>query len=553
MSSETRRNDSPESAERYETLVNNLALGVYRNTPGATGHFLEANPAMVAMFEADSKEEFLMHNVSDLYQNPAERSAFVEKITSAGSVKNEELALVTLKGKKIIASVSAVMKKFDNGDVYFDGVIEDITERKQLERQLKDARDELEKRVSERTEELNRRVTDLEQARQALINVLEDLSAEKTKVENAADDLKKFKLAVDNASDHVVITSPDGTVIYVNPAVEKITGYTPQEVVGNKAGRLWGNLMERSYYQHLWETIKTQKKTFSGEMTNKRKNGQLYNVAVTISPILDEDGSIIFYVGVERDITKEKEIDKAKSEFISLASHQMRTPLTAINWYTEMLLDGDAGQLNEKQTEYFQEIYRADRRMNEIVKSFIHILSLETGTLTTNPVAVNIAEVVHETLQDLKLAIDKKHINVGEQFGESLPVVKIDPELIRVILQNLISNAVKYTPEKGDITITLRGLCEGDTAEGKVASQNCLLVTVKDTGMGISAIDRDKIFVKFFRTDSAKKWDPDGNGLGLYMSKIMMDIVGGTIWFVSEEGKGTTFCAFLPLEQKKLV
>jgi signal transduction histidine kinase len=269
--------------------------------------------------------------------------------------------------------------------------------------------------------------------------------------------------------------------------------------------------------------------------------------------VLDEQGNISFFVGLERDVTKEKEIDEAKSEFISLASHQMRTPLTAINWYTEMLLDGDAGKLTAKQKDYFKEIYTAGQQMNEIIKSFLHILRLETGTVAMNPISVDLPDIVRATLVESQLVIEKKKLHVIEQYPKSLPPLLIDKELVRVVLQNFISNAAKYTPEKGEITIAVESIVKGGIIDGKTIEHDSLLVSVHDTGIGIAAADHEKIFTKFFRADAAKRWDPNGNGIGLYMARKMVDIIGGSLWFTSEEGKGATFCVLLPIDGKKLV
>jgi signal transduction histidine kinase len=231
----------------------------------------------------------------------------------------------------------------------------------------------------------------------------------------------------------------------------------------------------------------------------------------------------------------------------------MRTPLTAINWYSEMLLGGDAGKLSAKQKDYFKEINIAGRKMNEIIKSFLHILRLETGTVTSNPVPVSLVDIARTTIKELQLEIEKKHLRIIEHYEESLPPVKVDVELIRVVLQNLISNAAKYTSEKGEVTISLSTVKQGSSVGAGTVSQDSLLVGVHDTGIGISADDHDKIFGKFYRTDSAKRWDPNGNGLGLYMTRKMVDIIGGTIWFDSKEGEGTTFYVLLPVGEKKLV
>ncbi|MDD4179063.1 MAG: PAS domain-containing protein [Candidatus Margulisbacteria bacterium] len=166
------QNELLQARQRYEDLLNNINVGIYRNTAGSEGHFLEANPAMAKMFEAGSKEEFLKHNTSDFYKDPGKRKEFSDKMLQHGSVKGEELELKTLKGKDFWALVSAVMKKDENGNLFFDGVVEDITSRKLMEIELRRTKEELEKqiiikdeltnKVQERTKQLEEKMQDLE-------------------------------------------------------------------------------------------------------------------------------------------------------------------------------------------------------------------------------------------------------------------------------------------------------------------------------------------------------------------------------------------------------
>jgi signal transduction histidine kinase len=302
----------------------------------------------------------------------------------------------------------------------------------------------------------------------------------------------------------------------------------------------------------MWRTIREEKKPYSAELINRRKNGELYDAELHISPVLNESGDIQYFIGVERDITKANEIDKAKDEFISLASHQMRTPLTAINWYVEMLLDGDGGNLSKKQKEYFQAIRTAGQQINEIIKSFLHILRLEAGTVVMSPVPVRLEDVARAILKESQLDIEKKKLRVVERYQEALPTMSVDMELIRVVMQNLISNAVKYTSAGSEVTVAMQNVSQGEIVAKREVGQSSVLVSVRDTGIGIPRADHDKIFTKFFRSESAKRWDPNGNGIGLYMTKKMVDTIGGVIWFDSEEGKGTTFYVLLPVEEKKV-
>ncbi|MFA6519482.1 MAG: ATP-binding protein [Candidatus Paceibacterota bacterium] len=425
---------------------------------------------------------------------------------------------------------------------------------------LQDAYATLEKKVLERTKALTEKTEEAKNSEKAALNIAADLKTEeeklaeeKTRAESLANDLKKFKLALDDTSDQVIISDPEGMVVYANAAVERITGYRAEDALGKKAGALWKQPMPKEYYQNFWHTIKDLKTTFIGEIQNKRKNGEIYTAMINVSPVMDDAGNIIFFVGLERDITREKEIDTAKSEFISLASHQLRTPLTVVNWYAEMLLDDDAGKLNKKQKEYFDEIYQAGRQMNEIIKSFLHILRIESGTQTKNLVSTDLTLVAKSVLAELHLNAEKKDIRVIERYQKSIPAVTTDADLVRVITQNFVSNAIKYSSKGGQILVALETVDKGSVVAGKTAHADSLLVSVQDNGIGIPAADQDKIFTKFFRSENAKKLDPNGNGLGLYMSQIMVDIIGGSIWFISKEGKGTTFYVMLPMDGKRLV
>ena len=423
---------------------------------------------------------------------------------------------------------------------------------------LWEANDTLEKKVLARTRELAEKSKEAKDSEDAVLNIAEDLkeeeerlAAEKANAESLANDLMKFKLALDNVSDQIIITDQEGTVMYVNPVVERATGYAPDEVVGKKSGALWKSPMPAEFYRDLWRIVKEEKRPFTGEMQNRRKNGEVYTAMTTISPVVDRSGKVLFFITVERDITREKEIDVAKDEFISLASHQMRTPITVINWYSEMLREGDAGALTEKQKSYFDEIYAAARKMNDTIKSFIHILRLETGSVAANPVQLDLVAAAKAVIQDTRLAIEKKKLRVVETYEQQLPELSVDEDLFRIILQNLVSNAVKYSPEGGELLVGIATARKGSVVAGKVSTEDSVLISVRDAGIGIAESDKDRIFAKFFRAENAKLLDPNGNGLGLYMTRFMVDLVNGSVWFDSALGKGTTFYLLLPLAGKR--
>lgn len=392
------------------------------------------------------------------------------------------------------------------------------------------------------TVEIIGRVFNVKEQKYLLLSI-KDLSERvqyEKKLEDYANNLKKFQLAVENASDQIIITDTEGVVIYANKSLETIAGFRVDEVIGKKAGTkdLWGGLMEKEYYEEMWHAITVEKKIFSGELRNKRKNGDEYDAALSISPIMNEKGEVMFFVGIERDITRAKEVDRAKTEFVSLASHQLRTPLSSINWFTEMLLHGDAGEINKTQKEYLSEIYKGNKRMVALVNALLNVSRIDLGTFGIEPEPVNILDISRDVVKEMEPMIHERQVEIVENY-EELPKLTLDPKLTRIIFQNLISNAIKYTPGKGKVTVVIR------------RDNDDILIAVSDTGYGIPKEQQEKIFSKLFRADNVKAMDTEGSGLGLYIVKSIVEESKGRIWFTSEENKGTTFYVVLPLSGMK--
>jgi PAS domain S-box-containing protein len=380
---------------------------------------------------------------------------------------------------------------------------------------------------------------DLNKQTKAILNVLEDSQGEKEKFQKQVTETQKFALATDASGEHVVITDPEGIILYANPAATVTTGYTREEMVGTKAGILWGRQMESSFYRKMWGTIKVDKKVFQGEFNNIRKNGVAYIAAATISPVLDANGNVLFFIGTERDVTKERDIDRVKTEFVSLASHQLRTPLSSINWYTEMLLAEDAGAINAEQKKYLDEIYAGSQRMVALVNALLNVSRLELGTFVVEPSPVEVVAMMRSVLEEQQPQIVERKQKVETVFSPDIPVISADQNLLRMVFQNLLSNAVKYTPEGGSIRVSIA--TEGDH----------IAVVVADTGMGIPQQEQEKIFGKLFRATNVREAGTDGTGLGLYIVKSIVEHSGGSVRFESAVNKGTTFYVTLPLSGMK--
>lgn len=394
------------------------------------------------------------------------------------------------------------------------------------------------KSLKSNVDEIENKNTLLENTKKAMVNLLEDVDDERKISLSRASDLQKYELAVENASDQIIITDPDGKIIYANLALEKITGYSREDVLG-QTPKIWGGQMDDKFYQKMWRTIKNYKTVFSAEIKNHRKNGQEYIADVYISPILDDDKQIKFFVGIERDITKAKEVDQAKTEFVSLASHQLRTPLSAINWYTELMLSGDAGKISAEQKNYLREVYDSSKKMADLVNSLLNVSRIEMGTFIIEPKNLDLVAIAKDVLNEIKIIIDQKRIKVTENYKPSKIIAKIDPNLTRIIFQNLLTNAVKYNKEGGKLTVDIS------------KQKKYFMIKIIDTGYGIPQSSQDKIFTKLFRAENIKQKVTDGTGLGLYIVRSIIQQSGGQIWFNSTENKGTTFYVVIPREGMK--
>jgi signal transduction histidine kinase len=240
----------------------------------------------------------------------------------------------------------------------------------------------------------------------------------------------------------------------------------------------------------------------------------------------------------EQDIAHVRQIDKAKTEFVSLASHQLRTPLTSVSWYTEMLLNKDAGILNKKQKEYLSEIYAGNRRMIDLVDDILNTSRIDMGTLLVDPKIVSLPEISESVLKELAPLLQEKKMEVKKDFERNLPKIKADPELIRIVIQNILSNSLKYTPPGGSIGIAAK------------RSNSHILIEISDNGYGIPERQKNRIFTKMFRADNIRSKDTEGTGLGLYIVRAIVKQHGGRVWFESEENKGTKFFVSLPVSNR---
>lgn len=376
----------------------------------------------------------------------------------------------------------------------------------------------------------------------ALQTAMEALG-EKLRLEEAAKAEDEALLA--SIGEGVIATNQEGEITYINKQTEKMLGWKEEDIMGKRLFDTLVVLDEQKNVmpitQRMNYIIRIKKaKIARANRYYVRKDKSIFPVVATGSPVII-DGKIKGVIIVFRDITREKEVDRAKSEFVSLASHQLRTPLSAINWYTETLLSGRIAPVNEKEGKYLREVHHASQRMVKLVNALLNVSRLEMGTFPAEPVPLPICTVAESVKHELWPQIEQKQLKVSERYDRENSIVYMDPTLATILFQNILSNAVKYTPDKGRIHIKV----EKKTMPGKGPSE-FVVIQVRDTGYGIPK-DRQKfIFTKFFRADNIKEQDADGTGLGLYIVKSIVELGRGRIWFTSQEEKGTTFYIQLP-------
>ncbi len=335
----------------------------------------------------------------------------------------------------------------------------------------------------------------------------------------------------------LLVIGNDNIIELINPAAQKLLDIKAEDAIGKKwsdvtrayVGDMPLPIQDRSFYKTLKEGSSVIT-SLSDNHYYETLTGRRFPVISVTTPLIGVGAIKVF-----RDATKERNVDRMKTEFISLASHQLRTPLSAIKWFTEMLLSGDAGKLTNEQEEFMRNIYDSTERMIQLVNSLLNISRIESGRIIIDPQPVDLKKLIEGVVADLKGKLSEKSHNLVVNVYEGLSKINLDPRLIGQVYLNLLTNAIKYTPNGGEIHVFI-------SKKGKE-----IITQVSDNGYGIPKHEQDKIFQKFFRADNVVKVETEGAGLGLYLVKGIIESSGGKIWFESEEGKGTTFWFSLPV------
>ena len=431
-------------------------------------------------------------------RNGLTRQKFLSKIQNSGRAKAETIRFTKDGRKMYVESRSVAIRDKNRNITSVISIHRDITERKEHEEKLKKV-------------------------------------AHKLKVEAA-----KYEALLSSIGHGVAAVDKTGKIIFAN---KDFYSLLPKNY--NLVGKRFLNVLD--LYSENGHFLKPSQRPLFLSLAGKTiisrnyycigKNNKKINLGIATAPILLHN-KIIGAVGVYEDITREKESEKAKTEFVSLASHQLRTPITEISLSTEMLLSGMAGKVSKEHKKYLKNITAGVKEITSLIETLLNLSRMQMGTFMIDPRPTNLPALIDKLVSGFALQIKKKKLSLEKQYEEDLPKINLDPRIMQMVLENLFSNAIKYT-EAGSIKITVKkGL-------------KSINIEVSDTGCGIPERQKHLVFSKLFRSDNALKNKTKGHGLGLYIVRALLKNAGGKISFESKEGKGTKFLVSFPLRGMK--
>lgn len=379
--------------------------------------------------------------------------------------------------------------------------LEQEAQRQRAEAELSRLNAELEQRVSDRTVEL-------------------------------AQAHERLRAILDTAGEGVVFTDPQGNIEYINPAMERLTGYTAEEALGHNP-RLWkSDQTPRVAYQYMWDAL-LRGEIWQGEVINRRKDGTLYNAALTTSPVTDTDGQTVGYVGVQRDITRQKELERLKDQFVSTVSHELRTPLANVMLHINLLTRGRP----ERHDIYLRTLQREAERLRRMIEDLLDLSRLDRNVTPIELAPTNVHQLLELLVTDRGELAIQRGLTLRYEPAPNLPVIASDSSKLTQVISNLLTNALNYTPSGGEVIVS--------SAQQYTADQAWITITVRDSGPGIAPKELAHLFERFFRGEAGRKTDAPGTGLGLAISQEIMRRLGGRISVDSELGHGAAFTIWL--------
>jgi PAS domain S-box-containing protein len=368
-------------------------------------------------------------------------------------------------------------------------------------------------------------------------------------------ELNDLKAAID-AHAIIAITNARGRITYVNDKFCAISQFSRGELLGRDHRIINSGFHSKEFIRGLWTAISAGN-VWKGDIKNRAKDGTFYWMDTTIVPCLDADGKPVHYTAIRADITERKRFEhalqqtnmeleharlmaeqanRAKSEFLSGMSHELRTPLNGIIGFTEFLIDEKPGPLRPKQKEYLGDVLNSGRHLLQLINDVLDLAKVEAGKMELHLETFPVRKAVEEVTAVIQGIASKKQISITIEVGPDLDAVTLDQQKFKQILYNLLSNAVKFSDDRGRISIRASRL-----------DPQQLQVEVRDSGIGIKAEDIHRLFSEFEQLDSGPARRFEGTGLGLALTKKIVEFQNGRIRVESQPGLGSAFTVLLPL------
>lgn len=387
-------------------------------------------------------------------------------------------------------------------------------------------------------EELDKKVKELQQSEVAMLKAFSDLKDGKVALE-----LEKNKTSaiVENIIDPIIVVNNDDKIELLNQSARDVLNFNEnynKKKIDTKNNFSMKNFQSITETDYEVSTIPEEEGGKDEEELVIEIEGQEITYKVITAKVIDVNRENLGTMKIFYNLTREKMLDKLKSEFITIAAHQLRTPLSAIKWVIKMVLDGDAGALNTEQASLLKKGYKSNERIIALVNDMLNVSRIEEGRFGYKMLKGDLSKIVDSILEDLSGNLEKKSIKLTFDKDSDFPLLNFDAKKMTLVMQNLIENAIKYSPEHGKINIKMR-------RDGKFVK-----VVIKDNGIGIPEADKGKLFSKFYRAENALRLQTEGSGLGLFIVKNIVKKHGGDISVESEEGVGSKFIITLPIEFK---
>lgn len=506
-----RANEDLEDLQLYiNDFSNFLPLAVFTINP--LGRIVNINKAAERL-TGYSPIEIMGDFVSTIFLEKEKVEKIEKEIAKVKSISNAELTLTNKEGKRIPVSVFVSVREDVQKDfIGYFLAFSDITEIKNLQQNL-------EKKVGERTQELRL-------SKEALVETLKDVEEARRDTE---DEKNKTLAIITNFADGILVFDKINNLLLINSQAEKFFKVEAKDIISKSISKI-------SSFNFLAKLLeKRTEKIFRKEFEIKEN----LVLEVSVLPIIrgaEETGSLV----ILHDVTREKLVEKMKSEFVSLAAHQLRTPLSTMKWIMRMILDEEMGTINKEQKEFLEDSYQANERMIYLISDLLNVARIEEGRFLYELTPLNIQEMIESIVSFFESDASRRKVKVEfKKPRKKMPEIMLDSEKIKIAIENLVDNAIRYSLPGGKVTIAIK------------QNEKQLEVFVKDSGVGIPKNQQSRIFTKFFRGNNVMRMDTEGNGLGLYITKNIIESHEGKIWFESKLKEGTTFYFKLPIKNKK--